>query len=56
VECFIAVAHAEMRVRGQEVRVRDEAAGAARYLCDLRDQIIDKTREKAPVEEGKEEE
>lgn len=56
VECFIGEAHAESRVRGQEQRIRDEANGAARFLCDLRDQLIDKTREKAPSEDGKEEE
>jgi len=52
IECFIAQAHEECRKRGQEARIRDEAAGAARYLIDLRDEMIAKATEKAPeVEE-----
>jgi len=50
-ECFIGEAHAETRQRGQEQRIRDEASGAARYLCDLREQLIEKTREKKPRDE-----
>jgi len=48
IECFIAQAHEECRKRGQDPRIRDEAAGAARYLIDLRDEMIAKTTEKAP--------
>lgn len=50
-ECFIAQAHEECRVRGQEARIRDEAAGAARYLIDLRAELIAKATEKAPEAE-----
>lgn len=50
VECYIGQAHAEMTVRGQDARKRDEAAGAANYLRILRDDLIEKTREKKPPE------
>jgi len=51
IECFIAEAHAETRVRGQDQRIRDEAAGAARYLIDLRADLIVKATEKEPEQE-----
>jgi len=50
-ECFIAQAHEECRVRGQEARIRDEAAGAARYLIDLRAELIAKATDKTPESE-----
>lgn len=50
-ECFIAQAHEETRARGQEARIRDEAAGAARYLIDLRAELIEKTAESEPTAE-----
>ncbi len=48
IECFIAEAHAEMTQRGQEARIRDEAAGAARFLKDLRADVIRLTARKKP--------
>jgi len=50
-ECFIAQAHEECRVRGQDARIRDEAAGAARYLIDLRAELISKATEEEPGKE-----
>lgn len=49
-ECFIGEAHAEMTVRNQEPRIRDEASGAARYLKDLRADIIRLTARKKPAD------
>lgn len=50
VECYIGIAHAETTKRGQDARVRDEAAGAANYLKSLRDDLLEKTHERPPEE------
>ncbi len=39
-----------MTVRNQEPRIRDEASGAARYLKDLRADIIRLTARKKPAD------
>jgi hypothetical protein len=48
IECFIAQAHEECRVRGQAENIRTEAAGAARYLIELRLEMIAKATDKVP--------
>lgn len=53
IECFIAEAHTEATARGQEGRVRDEACGGARFLKDLRAEVIELTRERKVGEAAK---
>lgn len=51
VECFIAEAHAEATLRGVDKQVRDEACGGARFLKELREELIELTRERKVGEE-----
>lgn len=53
IETYLAAAADEGEVRGQEARIRDECAGARRWLKDLRRELKEMATEKVDEEEVK---
>lgn len=51
IETYLAAAGEEGEVRGQEARIRDECAGARRWLKDLRRELKEMATEKVDEEE-----